>query len=128
MHYPSSQTFIVIFFQTRTYIHLFNQCIQNWFAVASILEDTLSILRTVKPNLKNAFLRSDNAGLRAVTILPSFYCAYQALENELESISHDMISVIHRLVRMSVTGVSRLSKAICDDLSMKVTTSIVLRT
>ena len=52
----------MIFFQTRTYIHLFNQCIQNWFAVASILEDTLSILRTVKPNLKNAFLRSDNAG------------------------------------------------------------------
>ena len=48
--------------------------------------------------------------MRAVTILPSFYCAYQALENELESISHDMISVIHRLVRMSVTGVSRLSK------------------
>ncbi|KAK3721866.1 hypothetical protein QZH41_011502, partial [Actinostola sp. cb2023] len=48
--------------ETRTYIHVFNQCVQNWFAVASIVEDTMHTLRSTMPNLKSAFLRSDNAG------------------------------------------------------------------
>ncbi|KAK3730136.1 hypothetical protein QZH41_015846, partial [Actinostola sp. cb2023] len=46
--------------ETRTYIHVFNQCVQNWFAVASIVKDTMHTL--TMPNLKSAFLRSDNAG------------------------------------------------------------------
>ena len=33
------------YFQTRTFIHLFNDCTQNWFAVASILEHTLATLK-----------------------------------------------------------------------------------
>ena len=47
---------IVLLFQTRSYIHLFEDCVQNWFAVASMIEHTL------------AFLRSDNVGC--------YHCAY----------------------------------------------------
>ena len=50
------------YFQTRTFIHLFDDCNQNWFAVASILEHTLATLKGLKPHLAEAFLRSDNAG------------------------------------------------------------------
>lgn len=41
---------------------MFNQCTQNWFAVASIIENVLVNIRRSKPNIKQAFLRSDNAG------------------------------------------------------------------
>lgn len=47
------------YFQTRAFIHLFDDCTQNWFAVASILEHTL---KGLKPHLAEAFLKSDNAG------------------------------------------------------------------
>ena len=50
------------YFQTRTFIHLFDDCSQNWFAVASILEHTLATLKELKPHLAEAFLKSDNAG------------------------------------------------------------------
>ena len=30
--------------QARTYIHLFEECTQNWFALASIIEHTLTML------------------------------------------------------------------------------------
>ena len=50
------------YFQTRTFIHLFDDCTRNWFAVASILEHTLAFLKGLKPHLAEAFLRSDSAG------------------------------------------------------------------
>ena len=50
------------YFQTRTFIPLFDDCTQNWFAVASILAHTLETLKRLKPHLEEAFLRSDNAG------------------------------------------------------------------
>ena len=48
--------------QTRTYIHLFDECTQNWFAVASIIENTLATLKALKPDLSQVYLRSVNAG------------------------------------------------------------------
>ena len=50
------------YFQTRTFIHLFDDCNQNWFAVVSVLEHTLATLKGLKPHLTEAFLKSDNAG------------------------------------------------------------------
>ena len=61
----------MIHFQTRTYIHLFDECTQNWFAVASVLEHTLAVLKAAYPNLRDAFLRSDNAGC--------YHCAFLIL-------------------------------------------------
>lgn len=49
------------YFQTRTFIHLFDDCNQNWFAVTSILEHTLATLKGLRPHLAEAFLKSDNA-------------------------------------------------------------------
>ena len=62
---------IVPLFQARTYIHLFEDCVQNWFAVASIIEHTLTTLKAANPNIQEAFLRSDNAGC--------YHCAYLLL-------------------------------------------------
>ncbi|KAK3736988.1 hypothetical protein QZH41_015633, partial [Actinostola sp. cb2023] len=61
-HQDVAKSDIIDSLNTRTYIHVFNQCVQNWFAVASIVEDTMHTLRSTMPNLKSAFLRSDNAG------------------------------------------------------------------
>ena len=58
-------------FQTRTYMHLFEECTQNWFAVASIIEHTLKTLKATNPNIQEAFMRSDNAGC--------YHCAYLIL-------------------------------------------------
>ena len=58
-------------FQTRTYIHLFDECNQNWFSVASIIEDSLTTMKRQKPRLNEAFLRSDNAGC--------YHCAFLLL-------------------------------------------------
>ena len=58
-------------FQTRTYIHLFDECNQNWFSVASIIEDSLTTMKRQKPRLNEAFLRSDNAGC--------YHCAVRLL-------------------------------------------------
>ncbi len=51
-----------LLFQVKTYVHLFNQCNQNWFAVASIVEDVLKQIKTSDPAVNEAFIRSDNAG------------------------------------------------------------------
>ena len=50
------------YFQTRAFIHIFDECTQNWFTVANILEHTLATLKGLKPQIAEAFLRSDNAG------------------------------------------------------------------
>ena len=49
-------------FQVECFVHLFNTCTQNSFAVASIIEHLLSTLKKEYPMLNHAFLRSDNAG------------------------------------------------------------------
>jgi len=44
------------------YNHLFNSCSQDWFAALSILENLLTTIRSSNPNVKKAYLRSDEAG------------------------------------------------------------------
>ena len=58
-------------FQTRTFIHLFDECNQNWFSVASIIEDSLTTVKRQGSRLNEAFLRSDNAGC--------YHCAFLLL-------------------------------------------------
>ena len=58
-------------FQTRTFIHLFDECNQNWFSVASIIEDSLITVKRQESRLNEAFLRSDNAGC--------YHCAFLLL-------------------------------------------------
>ena len=56
-------------FQTRTFLHLFDECNQNWFSVASIIEDSLTNIKRQESRLNEAFLRSDNAGCYHCTFL-----------------------------------------------------------
>ena len=58
-------------FQTRTFIHLFDECKQNWFSVASIIENVLTTMKRQESRLNEAFLRSDNAGC--------YHCAFLLL-------------------------------------------------
>ncbi|CAC5362821.1 unnamed protein product [Mytilus coruscus] len=45
----------------KTYVHLFDGVRQDWFAVASIIENTLMTIKKQMPNIEEVFLRSDNA-------------------------------------------------------------------
>ena len=58
-------------FRHLHFIHLFDECIQNWFSVASIIEDSLTTIRRQASRLIEAFLRSDNAGC--------YHCAFLLL-------------------------------------------------
>ena len=50
---------------------MLDDCTQNWFAVLSIIEHTLGHIKAVKPEITEAFLRSDNAGC--------YHCVYLIL-------------------------------------------------
>ena len=52
-----------------TYTHLFDTCVQDWFAIASILENLLFTLKTGNPSLSKAYIRSDEAGCSHINLL-----------------------------------------------------------
>ena len=49
-------------FQVTTYAHLFDQCTQDWYSVASIIEHLLTHLKAKHPSLESVYFRSDEAG------------------------------------------------------------------
>ena len=48
--------------EVECYVHIFNNCAQNSFAVLSIVEDLLHNVKQEYPLVTTAYLRSDNAG------------------------------------------------------------------
>ena len=48
--------------ELKSYAHLFNTCQQDWFAVCSIIENTLEVIKIQKPHVTQVYLRSDKAG------------------------------------------------------------------
>ena len=48
--------------ELQSYAHLFDTCQQDWFAVCSIVESTLKVIKTQKPHVTQVYLRSDEAG------------------------------------------------------------------
>lgn len=46
--------------QVTSFVHLFDQCTQDWFAVASVIEHLLTYLKA--NNVQRVHLRSDEAG------------------------------------------------------------------
>ncbi|VDI05401.1 Hypothetical predicted protein [Mytilus galloprovincialis] len=44
------------------YIHIFDSCLQNWYSVASILEDVLTIVKEKDDTINETYIRLDNAG------------------------------------------------------------------
>lgn len=49
-------------FKVECFVHLFNTCNQNSFAITSIIEHLLKTLKEEYPTLKQCFLCSENAG------------------------------------------------------------------
>ena len=52
----------IVILELQSYAHLFDTCQQNWFAVSSIIENTLKVIKTQKPHITQVYLRSDEAG------------------------------------------------------------------
>ena len=48
--------------EVSTYTHIIDSCTQDWFAVASILENLLKNVCERHPRIKNVYIRSDEAG------------------------------------------------------------------
>ncbi len=48
--------------ELQSYAHVFDTCQQDWFAVSSIIENTLKVIKTQKPHITQVYLRSDEAG------------------------------------------------------------------
>ena len=48
--------------KVECYVHIFNNCSQNSFAVLSIIEDMLHKVKQEYPVVTTAYLRSDNTG------------------------------------------------------------------
>lgn len=48
--------------EVQSYAHLFDSSNQDWYAVASIVEDLLVKLKTSNPSISQVYLRSDEAG------------------------------------------------------------------
>ena len=48
--------------EVECFVHIFDVCTQDSFAVASIVENVLKTIKKELPTMKSAFLRSDNAG------------------------------------------------------------------
>lgn len=46
----------------QCYVHLFDSCTQNWFAVDSILEHVLNMMKERDSSINETFIRSDNGG------------------------------------------------------------------
>ena len=49
-------------FEVECFVHLFNSCTQNSFAVLSDIENLLQTIKIEYPSVNKAFFRSDNAG------------------------------------------------------------------
>ena len=49
-------------FHVECFVHLLDNCTQDSFAVASIIEHLLETIKKEFPEIKNVYLRSDNAG------------------------------------------------------------------
>ena len=48
--------------EIASYVHLFDSCTQDWYAVYGILTHLLKIVKADRPHISRAYLRSDGAG------------------------------------------------------------------
>ena len=48
--------------ELKSYAHIFDSCQQDWYAVCSIIENTLEVVKKVHPQITQVNLRSDEAG------------------------------------------------------------------
>ena len=82
-----------------SYAHLLDSCCQDWYGVVSILENLFQSIKVNVPNVKQAFLRSDEAGCYHCNQLQS-----KILEIECESQLQVMIFQNPSKERLFVTG------------------------
>ena len=48
--------------ELKSYAHIFDSCQQDWYAVCSIIENTLEVVKKDHPQITRVSLRSDEAG------------------------------------------------------------------
>jgi hypothetical protein len=57
-----------------SYVHLLNSCRQDWYAVLSIIEHLLSLIKSRNSSISKAYVRSDEAGCYHNNMLVSSLC------------------------------------------------------
>ena len=55
--------------ELKSYAHIFDSCQQDWYAVCSIIENTLEVVKKEHPQITQVNLRSDEAGCYHNTFL-----------------------------------------------------------
>ena len=53
--------------ELQSYAHIFDSCQQDWYAVCSIIENTLEVVKKEHPQITQVNLRSDEAGCYPVS-------------------------------------------------------------
>lgn len=85
--------------ELKTYAHLFDASKQDWFAVLSIIENTLKTLKVDKPQITRVQIRSDEAGCYHNNYL---IASVRDIGNAV-GMEVTMTFLSHSTVRMSVT-------------------------
>ena len=57
-----------------SYVHLINSCRQDWYAVLSIIEHLLALIKAHNSSIRKAYIRSDEAGCYHNNMLVSSLC------------------------------------------------------
>ena len=71
-------TTICMHLELVSYVHLFDNCSQDSFAVYAILVDLLKNAKAVKPQITGALLRSDGKGCyHSNTLIAPLHCIYE---------------------------------------------------
>ena len=93
-----------------SYVHLFSSCTQDWFSVASIVEDLLQNVKLNQPNISYAYLCSDEAG-----------CYHN---NLLVAALKDIGERVGVLIRQCDFSEPQQGKDICDRIICPLKTSV----
>ena len=65
-----------------TFVHCFESCNQESYTVLVVIDDVLSQLKSIMPDITSVYLRQNNAG---VTILHQLYCLTTKLQERIVS-------------------------------------------
>ena len=84
--------------ELKSYAHIFDSYQQDWYAVCSIIENTLEVVKKDHPQIARVSLTSDEAGCYHNNFLLA------AVRNELVLLLRSMTFLSHSMEKMCVIG------------------------
>ena len=112
-------------FKYKVFVHVFDQCRQDSETIITILNDVLCRVKETDPQIKNAFIGSDNTGYyRSANTV--HLCQPSKYQKEQVPLSGELIFVIHKVAKVFVIVMLLLSNRIYADIQMKIIMLLVL--